>query len=79
MFRKTLSQEEMNAIIELDTAEEQYLDKFGVNSLDRVIYFDPSHPELKDYKEATSILKKAIKRNKPLEQIPVAMWGNMVF
>ena len=59
--------------------QEKYLKKFGNDSLDRVVLLDPLHPEENDYKKANLTLEKAIKENKPLEQIPEEIWEKMVF
>lgn len=59
--------------------EKEYLKKFGKNSLDRVLLFDPLHPFIDDYEEAIEILKKAIKENKPLEQISEEVWKTLIF
>lgn len=59
--------------------QEKYLKKFGNDSLDRVVLLDPLHPEENDYEKATLTLEKAIRENKPLEQIPEEIWEKMIF
>lgn len=68
--------DDMKEFMEL---QEKYLKKFGNDSLDRVVLLDPLHPEENDYKKATLTLEKAIRENKPLEQIPEEIWEKMVF
>lgn len=58
---------------------EKYLKKFGKDSLDRVILLDPLYPKESDYKKATLTLEKAIRENKPLEQISEEVWEKMIF
>lgn len=71
----------LQAMKEFQRIKKQYLSKFGENSLERVLLYDPLHIE--QYPEevlaATDKLEKAIKNNKPLDQIPEEMWKRMVF
>ena len=46
-------------------AEKAYREKYGEESLDRVIYCDP--------------LNISVAKNKPLEQIPVEFWERLIF
>lgn len=59
--------------------QKEYLEKFGEHSLDRTIYYEPLRPDCLEFKGAAKDLRRAIRRNKPIEQIPLEMWKDMVF
>ena len=59
--------------------EKEYLEKFGENSLDRVLLLDPLHPFIGDYEKTIEILRKAINTNNPLEQISEDIWQKLIF
>ena len=52
---------------ELNQVEKEYVKQFGEDSLNRVILHD------------LDILKEAIAKNKPLEQVPEDMWKLIEF
>ena len=58
---------------ELNQVEKEYLKQFGEDSLNRVILHDPNTKDKQD------ILKEAIAKNKPLEQVPEDMWKLIEF
>lgn len=75
----------MNAEIEknfkfAEKIENEYLLKFGKNSLDRVIrvIYVPSINE-KEFLEDLNRLKKAIETGKPIEQISPEEWDKLIF
>ena len=47
---------------------------FGEDSLNRVILHDPDTKDKQDVQDTIDILKEAIAKNKPLEQVPEDMW-----
>lgn len=59
--------------------QKEYLAKFGEHSLERTIYYDPFRPDCLDFKGAAKDLRRAIRCNKPIEQIPLEMWEAIVF
>lgn len=61
------------------SVEKAYLEKFGENSLDRVILFDPMHHNSKDILETTQKLKQCIAKNKPLTQLTEEEWESIIF
>lgn len=69
----------INAQRDFVRAAQKYEAFFGKGTLERVIYFDPLCPQADDFIDAASLLRRAIKTNKPLEQIPKEMWNNLVF
>ncbi len=60
------------AIVDFESVEKEYLEKFGRDSLEYVDLWDPLgiiyHPE--DVINATKRLKTAIRTGKPLENLP---------
>lgn len=60
--------------------ENDYLEKFGKNSLDRVIrvIYDPGVNE-KEFLEDISRLEKAIETGSPIEQITPEQWEKLIF
>lgn len=71
-----------------DTACEKYLAKFGADSLDRVVLVDPLNEgttkedekaAIAAFLEGFEVLDRAIRENKPIEQIPEEMLAGMVF
>ncbi|MCH4166612.1 MAG: hypothetical protein LKF40_03020 [Megasphaera sp.] len=58
--------------------ENAYLQKFGANSLDRVILGDP----LQGCKNTFAVIKQletAIQTNVPLVQVPLEIWKDVIF
>lgn len=77
-----ISQKLLDAMTDYNKAYDEYLMHFGEESLDRVILLDPLHcydiaPE--KYLKTAAALRRIIKRNKPLQQIPVEMWEKLIF
>lgn len=60
-------------------AKREYEAFFGMGTLERVIYIDPLHPQAEDFTEAAGLLRKAVKDNKLLEQVPEDFWKQLVF
>lgn len=61
-------------------AEEEYLSKFGKNSLERVILFDPlAMDDEKARNEAAKVLKRCIDSGVPLQQIEKEEFEGMIF
>ena len=58
---------------ELNQVEKDYLKQFGKDSLNRVILHDPSTKDKQEVQDTIDILKDAIAKNKPLEQVPEDM------
>ena len=59
---------------ELNQVEKEYLKQFGEDSLNRVILHDPNTKDKQEVQDTIDILKEAIAKNKPLEQVPEDMW-----
>ena len=64
---------------ELNQVEKEYLKQFGQDSLDRVVLHDPDTKDKQEEKETIDILKEAMAKNKPLEQVPEEMWKLIEF
>ena len=79
MWVEKVPKEMVDAWKKLDDAEIAYREKFGEDSLDRVIYIDPLHPEVEDYNAATQLLYAAVGKNEPLEQVPKEIWDDLIF
>ena len=60
---------------ELNQVEKEYLKQFGEDSLNRVILHDPNTKDKQEVQDTIDILKEAIAKNKPLEQVPEDMWN----
>ena len=60
-------------------AEKAYREKYGEESLDRVIYCDPINISAEEANRAAKTLEMAVAKNKPLEQIPVEFWERLIF
>ena len=56
-----------------------YLKQFGEDSLNRVILHDPNTKDKQEVQDTIDILKEAIAKNKPLEQVPEDMWNLIEF
>jgi len=52
---------------------------FGEDSLNRVILHDPNTKDKQEVQDTIDILKEAIAKNKPLEQVPEDMWKLIEF
>lgn len=63
----------------LHDAIEAYKKKFGADSLNRVIVYDPEWLDADNFNDGAEELEQAIKKNKPIEQIPEEMWKTIVF
>lgn len=64
---------------ELNQVEKEYLKQFGEDSLNRVILHDPNTKDKQEVQDTIDILKEAIAKNKPLEQVPEDMWKLIEF
>ena len=64
---------------ELNQVEKEYLKQFGEDSLNRVILHDPNTKDKQEIQDTIDILKEAIAKNKPLEQVPEDMWKLIEF
>lgn len=67
------------AMQRMSRASEAYEKKFGVGTLDRVIVHDPTWLDADNFNDGAEKLEQAIKKNKPIEQIPEEMWKTIVF
>ena len=63
----------------LDQAKAEYVKQFGEDSLNRVILHDPNTKDKQEVQDTIDILKGAIAKNKPLEQVPEEMWKLIEF
>ena len=64
---------------ELNQVEKEYLKQFGEDSLNRVILHAPNTKDKQEVQDTIDILKEAIAKNKPLEQVPEDMWNLIEF
>ena len=64
---------------ELNQVKKEYLKQFGEDSLNRVILHDPNTKDKQEVQDTIDILKEAIAKNKPLEQVPEEMWKLIEF
>ena len=64
---------------ELNQVEKEYLKQFGQDSLNRVVLHDPDTKDKQEVQDTIDILKEAIAKNKPLEQVPEDMWRLIEF
>lgn len=60
-------------------AEAEYLQKFGEDSLNRVILLEPRHATVKEIRAAAGTLQNAIRRGKPLPQVDPELWESIKF
>ena len=69
----------------LEKAARKYIEKFGKDSLDRVLLLDPLSLQYEDdlaiseVKNAIVTITEAIDKNMPIEQISEDMLHNMIF
>ena len=78
-FSDMFSDNAMKVLAEYQEIVDKYQDKFGKDSLDRVILPDPFDTTLGGYLGITAELNEAIENNIPLEQIPQEVWDSIVF
>ena len=64
---------------ELNKEKKEYVKQFGEDSLNSVILHDPDTKDKQDVQDTIDILKEAIAKNKPLEQVPEDMWKLIEF
>ena len=64
---------------ELNQVEKEYLKQFGQDSLNRVVLHDPNTKDKQEVQDTIDILKEAMAKNKPLEQVPEDMWKLIEF
>lgn len=67
------------AINKFNTLRELYLNTFGTNSLNRVIYCDPQHMTVDTIEKGSRMLANAIAGGVPLEQVDEETWKNLIF
>lgn len=59
--------------------QKEYLAKFGEHSLERTMHYEPLRPSCLNFIEGAKELGRAIRRNKPIEQIPPEIWKGIIF
>lgn len=59
--------------------QKEYLAKFGEHSLERTMHYEPLRPSCLNFIEGAKELRRAIRRNKPIDQIPPEMWEHIIF
>ena len=64
---------------ELNQVEQEYLKQFGQDSLNRVVLHDPDTKDKQEVQDTIDIIKDAMAKNKPLEQVPEYMWKLIEF
>lgn len=64
---------------ELNHVEKEYLKQFGQDSLNRVVLHDPNTKDKQEVQDTIDILKDAMAKNEPLEQVPEDMWKLIEF
>ena len=64
---------------ELNQVEKEYLKQFGQDSLNRVVLHDPNTKDKREVQDTIDILKDAMAKNKPLEQVSEDMWKLIEF
>ena len=64
---------------ELNQVEKEYLKQFGQDSLNRVGLHNPDTKDKQEVQDSIDIVKEAIAKNKPLEQVPEDMWKLIEF
>ena len=64
---------------ELNQVEKEYLKQFGQDSLDRVVLHGPNTKDKQEVQDTIDILKDAMAKNKPLEQVPEDIWKLIEF
>ena len=64
---------------ELNQVEKEYLKQFGQDSLNRVVLHDPNTKNKQEVQDTIDILKDAMAKNKPLEQVLEDMWKLIEF
>ena len=63
----------------IEQVEKEYLKQFGQDSLNRVVLHDPNTKDKQEVQDTIDILKDAMAKNKPLEQVPEDMWKLIEF
>lgn len=74
-----MSKEENEALDAFETVQDEYIQKFGEDSLDTVILMDPLYIDVKEIQEAAKKLRSAIKSGKPLPQIDLKVFERLEF
>ena len=64
---------------ELNQVEKEYFKQFVQDSLNRVVLHDPNTKDKQEVQDTIDILKDAMAKNKPLEQVPEDMWKFIEF
>lgn len=74
-----MSKEENEALDAFETVQDEYIQKFGEDSLDTVILMDPLYIDVKEIQEAAKKLRSAIKSGKQLPQIDLKVFERLEF
>ncbi|WP_273186589.1 hypothetical protein [Dialister succinatiphilus] len=74
-----MSKEENEALDAFEMVQDEYIQKFGEDSLDTVILMNPSRIDVKEIQEATKKLQSAIKSGKPLPRIDPKVFERLEF
>ena len=64
---------------ELNHVEKEYLKQFGQDSLNSVVLHDQNTKDKQEVQDTIDILKDAMAKNEPLEQVPEDMWKLIEF
>lgn len=68
-----------DAMMALDKACEEYKQKFGEHSLDRVVLGNPLHPSTEQFERQEKRVRDAMASNKPLPQMDPEMEKMVIF
>lgn len=61
-----MDEEFEKALNEFAYWQDKYCEVYGEGSLEYIFFFNPRHPETKDFQRASKILQRVIRRGKPL-------------
>lgn len=64
---------------EIERIENVYLKKYGEDSLDRILSYDPRRHTVAQKLEYIAELEEAIETNTPIEQVDPEIWKNLIF
>lgn len=76
---RLMSKEENEALDAFEMVQDEYIQKFGEDSLDTVILMNPFRIDVKEIQEATKKLQSAIKSGKPLPRIDPKVFERLEF
>ncbi len=74
-----MSKEENEARDAFEMVQDEYIQKFGEDSLDTVILMNPLTSDVKEIQEAAKRLRSAIKSGKPLPQANQEIFEHIEF